>query len=37
MFGCLKENKKWKIDMPGNKSRVSPKYFGNQQVRDKDF
>ena len=37
MFGCLKEVRKWKINMPGNKSGVSPKFLKNQLVRENDF
>ena len=37
MFGCLNEVKKWKINMPGKKSGVSRKFYGNQQVPEKDF
>ena len=37
MFGCLNEVKKWKINLPGNKSKVSQKFYENQQVREKDF
>ena len=37
MFGCLNEVKKWKINLLGNKSRISQKFYENQQVREKDF
>ena len=37
MFGCLNEVKKWKVNLPGNKNRVSQKFYSNQEVRENDF
>ena len=37
MFGCLNKVKKWKVNLPGNKNRVSQKFYSNQEVRENDF